>query len=137
MDIKSLNKFSGFWDYTLKPSVLTATSRNRCKTSAGVSFAEYKLLYHCPLTIAGVPVMHSTDPVVAFTAGAVEPPGLGGCTDADATVTSAPPTADLAIRCPTAAQRRLCGQFTHATHLSTEKKKERKKGQFFHSFGDL
>lgn len=48
--------------------------------------------------------MCSTDPVVALAAWTVELPWICGLADADAAVTLAPPTADLAIRCPAAAQ---------------------------------
>lgn len=79
-------------------------------------------------TIAGVPVICRADPVVALAAWAEELPGICGPAEADAAVTLAPPTADLAIRCPAAAQGRLCGQLTHTTHLAGEKNE----GQFFH-----
>ena len=79
-------------------------------------------------TIAGVPVVCRADPVVALAAWAEELPGICGPAEADAAVTLAPPTADLAIRCPAAAQGRLCGQLTHTTHLAGEKNE----GQFFY-----
>ena len=48
--------------------------------------------------------MCSADPVVALAAWTVELPWICGLADADTAVTLSPPTADLAIRCPAAAQ---------------------------------
>lgn len=55
-------------------------------------------------TIASYSIKCGTDPVMALAAWAIELPWLCGRAEADATVTLAPPTADLAIRCPAAAQ---------------------------------
>lgn len=55
-------------------------------------------------TIASFSIMCGTDPVVALAAWTVKLPWLRGRAEADAAVTLAPPTADLAIRCLAAAQ---------------------------------
>lgn len=55
---------------------------------------------------------------MAIAAWTVELPWIGGLADADAAVTLAPPTADLAIRGPAAAQGRLRGKLAHTTHLA-------------------
>lgn len=71
-------------------------------------------------TIAGFPIKGGAHPVVALAAGAVELSWLCGRAEADATFAPAPPTADLPIRCPAAAQRWLLGQLTYATHQAGE-----------------
>lgn len=91
------------------------------------------ILYVIVRTIASFPIIRGADPVVALAAWTVELPWLCGRAEADATVTPAPPTADLAIRCPAAAQGRLCGQPTHTTHLAGRKKE----GQLLYSFGNF
>ena len=55
-------------------------------------------------TIASFLIVYTADPVVALAARPKELPWLGGLADADAAITFAPPTADLAIGCPAAAQ---------------------------------
>jgi len=82
-------------------------------------------------TIANLPIICCTDPVMALAAGTIELLRLCGLTDADAAVTFAPTTARLAIRCPAAAQGRLCGQLAHTTHLA----EKIIKGQLFCCFG--
>lgn len=89
---------------------------------AGISVPAFIALTHPTVAVATIianfPVVCATDPVVALTARTIEFSWICGLANADATVTFAPPTADLAIRCPTAAQGRLRGQLAHTTHLA-------------------
>lgn len=76
------------------------------------------------LTIAGFPIKCDTHPVMALASWTVELSRLRGHAEADATFTPAPPTADLPIRCPAAAQGRVLGQPAHTTHQAEGGRRE-------------
>lgn len=90
---------------------------------AGVSGPAVVTLTHPTVTVstivAGFSAKRGAHPVVALAAWTVKLSRLSGLTDADATVTPAPPTADFSIRRPAATQGGLCRQPAHTpTHLA-------------------